>query len=597
MSKQLFPNDQKVYIQNNRSNVYPQGNLWSTMGTDFQSNVGVLRVAPRLKINSQTSDLANLGLPVAFKYFSGTFWTVAGARVFFGGNSPEDAYTQDTHTNTPTTCSSDTADLEVFDGRLWVTTQTGLLSNGGGGTVGDWTDRGMTLTTGLVHITRYFPQFNRLYVTNGTFVYSIDTTNSVVTTGDYTISLPFGNLITSMEVTSDTIWIGTQSRDVANMNGNVFQWDGISAQADNVYPLQAKGVRAIVINQNTDNPSVMDDLGILREFNGQGFAEIGRLPYTNVYPLDSDGLNASGRFIHFNGLAYTPNNTILANINNLDNLGGISENIPSGVWEWSKETNFVHKYPFTYNIVGNTSTITDWGQNKVSAVGAIENAIVPVSDESDQNGNILVGATFYTDASTTTKGIFINDTINTTQKKGYVVTDWWESKEVASSWNFWWMSYRKFLNASDNITIKYRYTEETPTYIDITWVNTTSFTTATNPNDYWTSNTGGEVEILQGVGSGLCAHITNITGPSGGLYTVTIDETATGATTTTAKARLQKWIKAFPKDPVTTPANWAVFALGGDSQPRIQVKICYTFTGNGEHYKSILTSNEDIKSE
>ncbi len=400
-----------------------------------------------------------------------------------------------------------------------------------------------------------------------------------------------------MEMTSDTVWIGTQSRDVADMNGNVFQWDGISAQADNIYPIQTKAVLAIGINQDTDNPFIMDNMGVLREFNGQGFPETGRLPYTNVLPYDTDGLNAAGKFIHPNGLLFTQNHTILANINNLDNLGGISENIPSGVWEWSKETNFVHKYPFSYSIVGNTSTITDWGQNKVSAVGAIANAITPLTAESDQNGNLLIGATFYTNASTTTNGIFINDVLNTTQKKGYVVTDWWESKEIASSWNFWWMSYRKFLNASDNLTLKYRYTEEAPTYIDITWVDTTHFTTATNPNDYWTSGTGGEVEILQGVGSGLCAHITSITGPSGGLYTVTIDETATGATTTTAKARLQKWIKAFPKDPVTTPANWAIFALGGDSQPRAQVKICYTFTGNGEHYKSILTSNEDIKTE
>ncbi len=160
------------------------------------------------------------------------------------------------------------------------------------------------------------------------------------------------------------------------------------------------------------------------------------------------------------------------------------------------------------------------------------------------------------------------------------------------------MSYRQFLDASDNIVLKYRSTEETPVQGTITWVNTTSFTVANSVCDvsqYWTSGVGGEVEILQGVGSGLCAHITNAV-LAGGTWTVTIDETATGATTTTAIARFQKWIKIFPVESLTSPRNWAQFAIGTDSTPRIQVKMCFTYTGQGEFYKAILTSNEDIKS-
>lgn len=598
--KKLFPQTNKVYIQNNRSNIYPEGNLWSTFGIDLQSNLGVMRVSPRLRINSQTSDLANLGCPVAFKYYSGAYRTVAGPRVFTGGATPNAVFTQDAASGSPTTCSSDTADMEVFDGRLWVTSQTELLSNGTSGAYDDWTTRD-TLVSGFPHITRYFPQFNRLYTTNGTSVRSIDSSNVVASSGDYFLSLPFGNLISSMDMSPTSIWIGTESKDVANMNGNIFQWDGISAQATNVYPMNAKAVLAIKINPKTNTPYVMDSNGVLSAFNGSGFEEVGRLPYTTQLPYNNDGL-VSNKFIHPNGLAYTKNDTFLALINNLndDNAGTINENLPSGPWEWSKETNFVHKYLFTYNTVAN-STITDFGQNRISRPGAIAMVATP-NTTSGQYGTIMAGATIYTDASTTTNAIFIDDSLDTVQKKGYFVIDWSESDEIADKWNRFWISYRRFLDANDKIVVKYRNYEEAPVEASITWVNTTSFTTTTDITAYgptasgFNSTTGGEVEVTRGTGGASCAHITSVTGPSGGLYTVTLDETITGVTTGTATARFQKWLKL--NDSVMGQVkSWADFGINASNPDasRIQVKSCFTFTGQGEFYKAAIVSISDIK--
>jgi len=589
-----FPQSNKAYVQNNRSNVFPKGNLWSTLGMDFQSNLGVARVAPRLRINSQVSDLANLGVPVAFKYFDGKFRTVAGARVFNGGDTPNAVFTQDAAAGTPTTCSSDTADMEVFNGKLYVTTQTSLVVNGSAGGFTTWSNVDAGLTTGLPHIIRYLPKYNRLYYTNGTSIRSINTAGTVASAGDYFLDLPFGNLITSMEVTADAIWVGTQSRDVADMNGNIFRWDGISAQADDVYPVQGKGVYAIAINDDTGLPHVMDSAGILSAFNGSGFAEVGRLPYTNILPHNDDGF-VSNKFIHPNGLIYTENDTFLAFINNLnsDNSGTINENLPSGGWEWSGEGNFTHKYPFTYNAGG---SITDFGQNRILRAGAVFNANKP-STTSGRFGTILVGAAIYTDATTTTNAIFVDDSLNEMQKRGYMVSTWFESDEIADSWDSWWVSYRRFLDLYDNITVKYRNVEEAPVEGTITWVNTTSFTilnSAVDVSQYWTSGTGGEVEILRGTGGGSCVHITNAVN-NAGTWTVTIDEVVTGVTTGTATARFQKWIKLFPTEALTTPRNWGQFAFDTNSEPRIQVKVCFTYTGVGEFYKAILTSNENIK--
>jgi len=596
--RKSFPQSNKAYVQNNRSNVFPMGNLWSTFGMDFQSNLGVARVAPRMRVNSSVDlGLDNLGVPTAFKFYSGAFRTVAGARCFNGGATPNAAFTQDAASGTPTDCSSDTSDLEVFEGKLWVSTNDELLRNGSGGTYSTWTTVS-ALNSGVPHIIRYFPLRNRLYISNGTTIISVDTSNNVSSTGDFTISLPFGNLIMSMDATADSIWIGTQSVDVDDMNGNIFQWDGLSAQADNVFPVNAKAVLAISTNEKSGLPVAMDSNGIFSQWNGSGFGEIGRLPYTNQLPYNPDGLVAN-KFIHFNGLAYTKNDTFLALINNLnnDNAGTINENLPSGVWEWSAQTNFVHKNPLTYNIAG-SANVTDFGQNRVSRVGAIANADKP-STASGRFGTILAGAAIYTSATATNNAIFVDDSLNQVQKRGYMVMDWVESDQVADAWDVWWMTYRKFLQSTDNITVKYRSVESAPVEATITWVNGNTFTvlnSAVDISQYWVSGeTGGEVEITRGIAGGACAHIINAVN-NAGTWTVTLDESINyGLGTTTASARFQNWIKIFSAEPVETPRNWAQFAIGGDSQPRIEIKICFTFTGDGEYYKGILTSNEDIK--
>lgn len=222
------------------------------------------------------------------------------------------------------------------------------------------------------------------------------------------------------------------------------------------------------------------------------------------------------------------------------------------------------------------------------------------SDASGRNGTLLVGATVYTDASTTTSVISIDDSNNTIQKRGYMVTDWFESSGIASAWDVFWMTYRKFLHAEDTITVKYRTTEEAPVEAAITWVNSTTFTvlnSAVVVSDYWTGGagtTGGEVEITRGDGGGAPAHITSAVN-NAGTWTVVLDEAINNSGgTNTATARFQKWTKIFPAESLATPHNWGQFAIGSDTEPRVQLKMCFTFVGNDEFYKGIITSNEDI---
>lgn len=599
-----FPESNKVYLQNNRSNVYPKGNLWSTFNVDLQSNVGVLRISPRLRINSSTTTDADLGCPVAFKYFDTRIWALCDTHIFWNTGEPDDTpFTDDASTGFQTTYTADYSDMETFNNSLCATTQTGLYSKGkaGDGT-GSWTARD-TLTSGTSHMMTYFKRFNRLYYLNaGNAVLSIDSNWSTADPSfDYALDLSApnnSNIPTCIQANNDFVWIGMSMNGLRGAPGKIYQWDGISQQINVEYELNnASAVMAIAIDPEHDNPFVMDSNGVLSAWNGGGFTEVGRLPIPlNVRLPYNTGDSSNARFIHPNGMYFTRNGTVRCNINNRANTGDVIENLASGLWEWSKENGFVHIEPFTYN-VSTSGSIRDWGQNRVVRVGAVSSMNIASTNAVD--GTILVGATIYTDATATTSAIFIDNSLDTIQKKGYVVTDWFESKDVASSWGRFWVSYRRFIGgAEDNITVKYRSTEEAPVDGTITWVDSRTFTVANSAvvvSNYWTANTGGEVEILRGDGGGACAHITNAVLATG-TWTVTLDEAINpAATTNTATGRFQKWVKLFSALPLTSPTNYAQFSIDTISTPRIQLKLCFTYTGQGEFYKGVIISTEDIK--
>lgn len=587
-----FPakNQGYTYLQTNRSD--DLGSLWSTMNLDFQSNLGTMRVAPRLKKNTNSIDQANLGEPVAFKYF-GSFHTIAGGRIFVGGASANDVFTPDTAANSQTTYSA-LSDLQIFNGILFSTTNTEIWSLDGAG--GTWTRRGGVAPLGSSsHMMAYFKKFNRLYVIgDGTKIYSLDTAYSLATTGDYSLNLNSPNqqeISICMKATSDSIWIGAGNYLNETGRGKIYQWDGISAQVTNEYILDANACMAILIHN--DIPYAFDSNGALLKFNGSSFEEIGRLPNNNLVNVNYV-VNTS--FIHPNGLLATKNNTILALVRNTNNdsTNSIPENLPSGVWEWSSDFGFTHKYSVSYNPVA-SSTITDYGQNRIALTGALSNGDALSSPTG--TGTILVGVNYYTDATNIISGIFIDDSANTIQKKGYFVTTWFNSQQIEDKWARIWTVYRRFLASNDSIVLKYRLYEEEPIEATITWTSTTTFTTTTDVTAYSPTATGfngtigGEVEITRGTGGASCAHITSVVN-NAGTYTVTLDTTITGATGT-ATARFQKWIKLLPE--ITGQVkSWEQMAIGMNNT-RIQIKGCLTFTGDDEFQKFALVSNEDIK--
>lgn len=586
------PRDSKQVNQNNRSKIL--GNVWSTMGLDLQSNLGVIKLANRLMVN--TASVANQGLSVAFKTFDQIVFTIAGTRIFKNSAfNLVSTFTEDASAGAITTYDPLYSDMAVFNSVLCTSAVTKLMSKATdvSGT-GAWTLRYTLTTATSLHKLLTFKKFStdRLYfIDDFNTIKSSDTSWSIATSGNYFISLSYvTGLPYTMEEDGQNIWIGTVNQTPSGVldavkSAYILVWDGISAQITKSYRVKAQGILALCKDDNNVMHAI-DSNGALLRFSGYGFSEIGRLPL-NKEMLTNALTGLYNSFIHPNGFYFTKNGTFIVLINNAvgDNGVTIKENIPSGVWEYSKETGFVHRQSITYTPI-TTTTITDFGQNRVSAVGALIEPNI-YSSSSSGKPTLICGATYYTNASSTASGILVDDPLDTTQKYGYFVTPWIQSQGIKDMWQKAVVRYRQFLNSADKIVLKYRTTESASTEISIIWVSTTSFTTTTNVLAY----TGYEVEVIQGTGSGLCSHITLISN-NAGTYTVTVDETYTGVTTGTAKARLQNWIKISSVSNQTTESN--VMQIGRSSE-RIQVKCCMQFTGEDELQELVILNKEQEK--
>ena len=584
----LPPKESRILKQNNRSNLF--GSLWASFGLDLQSNLGRIRVSPRMKIAESSATEANMGLPVAFRYFDDRVFTIAGSRVFHTSADflPNTTYTEDAGASGKTSYDARWSDMEVFNNKLYATTNDELMGkvSAGSGT-GAWNEVDAAFANETTpHMLCYFKKYDRLYYNDLDFIASIDTAEAI-SSGSYEIDLTnsWREAIKVMRATSDSIFIGTLApgNNKGDFRGSVYEWDGISSVITRQYKLETPGVMAMCVKDNI--PYIIDAEGALLRYTGTSFEEVDRLPRTNVLPYNLN-TDDNDQWIHPNGMTVTPEGTIMVLINNVrgDNGATILENMPSGVWEWSEATGFVHKMALTYT---SDTTITDYGQNRVSAVGALQ-YMNNYTTSASRNGKYLAGATIYTNSSSTVHAVFYDDSNNTLIKSGYLVSSWIQADAIQDTWQKVVAFYKKLLASTSRVYLKYRTTEVTPTEITLTWTTTTTFTTTTDVSTL----VGYEVEVIQGTGSGRCAHITTVTGS--GTYTVTIDEAIEGVSST-AKARIQNWTKYM----TVVADQTSEYKIFGASQsftaPRVQFKCVMLFTGDDELFELAIVNKEHTK--
>lgn len=501
------------------------------------------------------------------------------------------------------------SDMLVFNDRLWVTNNTNLYSNVANTGSQPWISRDIFSSSIIPHKLCYFKRHDRLYYfASSTSIRSIDTNDTVASGGDDYSLTPGGSIgyLSTMVANNSYIWIASlrdNSITDANSGSNyatISAWDGFSPQVTNEFPLESGAVLSMVVLN--DVPYAIDSDGRLLKYSGYGFNEVARLPIGDNLLKDATTTGVA-RFVHYNGMIATKDSTIKILVNGKNEDGSVNEFLPSGIWEYDPVTNnFTHTASITLKSRA-SSTVSDYGQSTVSAVGALKlNTLESAS--SNGRSTMLVGATIFTNASSTRSGIFIDSPLHPAtdtegQKRGYFVTSWFESPDIVNNWVKVFTTYKRFLNSSDKIILKYRLHEEDPVYADIEWTTTTTFNTTTDVSDYAPTETpfdgthGGEVEVLQGTGSGSCTHITSVT-ENAGVYEVTLD-TAISNATGTGKVRFQKWVKLLPE--ITGQVLQYGQSPIAKADTRIQIKGVLEFTGNNEFHKMVVLSKPNINSD
>jgi len=616
------PNQFSLPQWNQPNNSDVNGSLWASTNIDVTSNVGKLRVGDRMMLNTSdtsgygiSSNISGMGLPVAFKTLDGEpyIYAVAGSKLLIsdGAFGLAGAFTTliPGSGSLPTNLSG-ASDMEAFNSYLYVTGNTNSVTKIAG--IGNATPiltqfTPYTSDTGEKHLTSYN---GRMYMsTLGSQIGSWDTNDGsgVASLGSqYTLQLgnTNQNLITWIRAASNRIWIGTIN--LLGGKGTVYTWDGTSVSPTTFYRLESSGTLSCVIKD--DVPYIMDTNGNFLYWNGGTFVKLTGLNRKDNFLLFKSLVSeASGqRFIHSNGMSVINGKIcVLIDTRNYNTLFDTEETMPAGVYEYDDSTqSLIHKYSLSYlDRAGNRIAGEDFGQTKISAAGALSEMNIP-STNSVRNGTFLAGAGIYSNATNPIYGIWYDDSYRTQQKAGSFIStklpavDYQGNPTVKAMWNSYITIYKSFLDNASKIVSKYRIKEQEPVEATITWTSPTTFTvpnSSVNISNYWTSGVGGEVEILNGVGAGRCAHIIKAKlALFSGTWTVTVDETYTTASNQTAIARFQNWIKISSITVSSNNNEGQNSDTIGASSTWIQFKVWMLFTDKHEIEKILITSADNL---
>ena len=593
-----FPQN-KIWRQNNLSDLY--GDIWSSFNLDLTSELGKLKTTRTLAVARSVDDgsanyVLNLGLATAFRYYNGVYYACTGndagtGTISKGGASRNTAWGLDTSTDKPTTLSSRYSDMEVFNERLYVSLEGTTLARLDTAT---WLNGGVAITGGVSSVPHMLCVYgDRLYVTaDYAKINSMSTAEAFgATIGTTANTLDLGNLtsnsITFMRAVSDGIWIGTVNRNGGK--GHVYKWDGSLVTGGlETFKLESSGAMAGIVKD--DVLYIMDNDGRLLAYNGGTFVEIDRLPIKRgeylFFPLG----NYNNRWIHPNGMTLRDSSILILVDNEYRGVtASWEENVPSGIWEWTKETGLYHKYSLSYTNDGST-TVRDYGQNYISIAGAL-NYIKSSSTSAVDNGSLLASAELFTDASTKDNMIFIDDLLDEVQKYGYFVTPKIFSDKIDDVWQKILLRIKK-LTSGDEIVLKYRTEDITPLDIAITtWSGSNSVRTSTSMTAY---GSGDEIEFTQGEGSGKCFKILSTSDLGGGVTEIVLNGAFTGIDSS-GNARLQHWKQIGEPFTSTLADRIEKPLLNVKNSSWIQLKVCIQNTGNSYIYDALLINTTNQK--
>lgn len=332
-----IPSTNKKYSQTNKSDLL--GNIWYTKNINFDEE-GYIKLSPRaISLLTEQTD-GNLGLPVSFGRVSeGEFNISTLDREFsltIGDFTGAINITTDGGSGVPS-LSSYTYGL--WFNKLWhVTTSTKLWYKTQSS--GAWTDSGISLTSGVSHPLCGFEKSGTLLVGNGNAIKQIDTSYSVGSYSQLTISSDYE--IIGIAYNNNQAAIATRLASTVegeNKEAGLFIWDGSESSANAMYKVGSDACLAVFPYKSSF--VVLTRSGQLKYFNGGGFEDLASFP---VYYKDV----VWGDFI--NKLSYGDNikvdgDLIYININSTINGLGYDfiEEMSGGIWVYDPSIGLYHR--------------------------------------------------------------------------------------------------------------------------------------------------------------------------------------------------------------------------------------------------------------
>lgn len=391
------------------------------------------------------------------------------------------------------------------------------------------------------------------------------------TSGSYTLTTGLSN-ISCARAASKTIWFAASGNDGTATTSNrskIYEWDGVSTNPTNIYLLDTDMIQAITILN--DIPHAIDGRGRLWAFDGYTFKVVSNIP------VRYDDNTTQTITVHRNGMI-TDNGKIYVLIGS--NGDGVTtkntaERCLAGIWCYDPAIGFYH-----FSSPENMSVI--------QIVGALSRYLSPLT--------FITGYQGLTTSITAPKWrTAFTDTVSGTgsgavTRKGYIITQFIESKHLTDSWNTIAVKYRQMIDSAATIEVKYRNFKNIECNGTITWTSTTTFTISTavlaGTGTYFNTQVavGDEVMVQQGSGVGYIGHITTLV-DNAGTTTVTVDRVST-VSSGTAYATFNNFTtlyKITSSEPEKIFKNLRVSSAG----TMIQVKLVLSWKGYYDEIQEI----------
>lgn len=560
-----------------------EGDFHQTFNMDFERVPGAVSLSGMHQVIVESdSDATLFSIPQKFirHEADGTlrYWAVTNSRLLrTTASDPSIGWSGDTITGSPTTGiqdgivhgDSDLSDTDQSDRLLVTNLTTVMILNKVGGLHAwdtDWwtavdSDGGLAQTA-LKSGDHSLARLQKLTVVGDQGALHTIDRNDVV---NYKrIEFRDGYTERCIYTGPNRYWIGLGQTNRPD-EGMIIEWDGTSVTYNKEYPFTGTPMTGFVAK---GIPYFINQYGQIMRFTGTTFEEFAAFPNFKENQQFSTATGVPNRITKYACEVEGDIVKILAGKPLSSSL------MRAGIWILDLKTKRLYHHQSLGSDSGG-SLGKDFGQGQLFRVGGIKS--VKALKDGIGNYDLIAGGGHYLSYTASTKvGIYrLNKNVESASvdARGYIVTRFVEARELEESFKKVWVIFRKFVDAGNKISVKYR--SDNPLNVSGAimsstgiWVTDTHFTSIIPTG----VQVGHEIEVLAGQNGGQMYHISALNDTNGVVATpngatnldVSISETAADTSTNSSLIMYDNWRITELFSDTTLGLDFHDFTLGAE---------------------------------